>query len=137
MTQPLSLTSTFTHDLIQHLAAADQALSQSYPGDSGRRQPVHTVYVGAHLFRADLAAQWGSQALAALAEHAPRPADLARALDLPEGRAEAIYPRVAEKLRREPVEDLRLDFEDGYGNRPDAEEDGHARAAAAALVEGM
>ena len=39
--------------------------------------------------------------------------------------------RVNEKLRREPVEDFRIDFEDGYGNRPDAEEDGHAVAAAA------
>ncbi len=28
---------------------------------------------------------------------------------------------------REPVEDFRIDFEDGYGIRPDAEEDGHAR----------
>ncbi|HEV7515239.1 MAG TPA: phosphoenolpyruvate kinase [Thermoanaerobaculia bacterium] len=137
MTPTLSLPSTFTHDLIQHLAAADQALSQAYPGDPGRRQPVHTAYVGAHLFRADLADRWGSQALEALAEHAPRPADLALAIGLPEDLAEAIYPRVVEKLRREPVEDLRLDFEDGYGNRPDAEEDGHVRAAAEALVEGM
>ena len=35
-----------------------------------------------------------------------------------------------EKLRREPVEDFRIDFEDGYGNRSDEEEDGHAAAAA-------
>ncbi|MEA2691359.1 MAG: hypothetical protein QOJ16_746 [Acidobacteriota bacterium] len=137
MPPPLSLPATFTHDLAQQLAAADQSLSQIYPGDSGRRQPVHTAYVGAHLFRADLAARWGSQALAALAEHAPEPADLALAIGLPADLAEAIYPRIVEKLRREPIEDLRLDFEDGYGNRPDPEEDDHAQAAAETLVESM
>ena len=40
--------------------------------------------------------------------------------------AYTIYRRVTEKLQREPVEDFRIDFEDGYGNRPDDEEDGHA-----------
>jgi citrate lyase beta subunit len=44
--------------------------------------------------------------------------------------AHTIYRRVQEKLRREPVEDFRIDFEDGYGNRSDDEEDGHAAAAA-------
>jgi citrate lyase beta subunit len=43
---------------------------------------------------------------------------------------------VVEKLRREPVEDFRIDFEDGYGNRSDVEEDGHAEAAARAVAEG-
>jgi len=42
----------------------------------------------------------------------------------------AVYHRVREKLRREPVEDFRIDFEDGYGNRPDIEEDGHAESTA-------
>jgi Malate synthase len=51
--------------------------------------------------------------------------------------AYTIYKRSREKLRREPVEDLRIDFEDGYGNRPDDEEDGHAAAAAAELSAGM
>jgi len=43
--------------------------------------------------------------------------------------AHTIYNRVIEKLKREPVEDFRIDFEDGYGNRPDDEEDGHAASA--------
>ncbi|HMS60995.1 MAG TPA: hypothetical protein PKD63_01865, partial [Solirubrobacteraceae bacterium] len=34
------------------------------------------------------------------------------------------------ELVSEPVEDFRIDFEDGYGNRPSAEEDGHAESAA-------
>ncbi|MGB9070047.1 MAG: hypothetical protein WCC21_15875 [Candidatus Acidiferrales bacterium] len=51
--------------------------------------------------------------------------------------AHTIYRRVREKLRREPVEDFRLDFEDGYGNRPDDEEDAHAVSAAAEISNGM
>jgi len=51
--------------------------------------------------------------------------------------AHTIYRRMREKLRREPVEDLRIDFEDGYGNRPDDEEDGHAVAAAREVSAGM
>jgi citrate lyase beta subunit len=51
--------------------------------------------------------------------------------------AHTIYRRVAEKLQREPVEDFRIDFEDGYGNRPDEEEDGHAASAATEVAEGM
>src|SRR5919204_1733895 len=51
--------------------------------------------------------------------------------------AHTVYTRVVEKLRRETVEDFRIDFEDGYGNRPDAEEDGHAEAAAREVAAGM
>jgi len=51
--------------------------------------------------------------------------------------AHSVYTRVREKLHKEPVEDYRIDFEDGYGSRPDAEEDQHALAAAAELSAGM
>ena len=51
--------------------------------------------------------------------------------------AQTVYARVLEKLRREPVEDFRIDFEDGYGNRPDAEEDQHARLAAEEVARGL
>lgn len=51
--------------------------------------------------------------------------------------AHTVYQRVREKLQREPVEDFRIDFEDGYGNRPDDEEDGHAAAAASEIAAGM
>ncbi|MEA2694996.1 MAG: hypothetical protein QOJ16_4383 [Acidobacteriota bacterium] len=101
------------------------------------RQPVHTVYGGAHLFRADTAGRLGARALVALAEYAPDPEAFELALNLPAGLAGSVYGRMVEKLRREPVEDYRIDFEDGYGYRPDAEEDGHARAAAAEVARGM
>ncbi len=97
---------------------------------SHRRQPIHTVYGGAHLFKADTAARLGATALRVLQEHAPDPATLATVLGLAPEAAARVHTRVTEKLQREPVEDFRLDFEDGYGNRTDAEEDGHAESAA-------
>ena len=46
-----------------------------------------------------------------------------------------IYQRMIEKIRREPVEDFRIDFEDGYGFRSDEEEDAHAVSASDELAE--
>jgi citrate lyase beta subunit len=94
------------------------------------------VYGGAHLFKADTAQKLGTTALRALDEHARDPRTLAGILGIEPPLADRVYPRVREKLEREPVEDFRLDFEDGYGNRPDAEEDGHAESAAAEVAAG-
>jgi len=103
------------------------------------RQPVHTVYGGAHLFKADTARRLGARALAALDEHGAEPEAFAAALGLTVDAvlARTIRERVVDKLRREPVEDFRIDFEDGYGNRPDAEEDGHAASAAGEVSRGL
>ena len=101
---------------------------------SGRR-PIHTAYVGAHLFRARLAAEWGELALKTLAECAPDARALAAALDFAVD--ERVFARLREKLQREPIEDLRIDFEDGFGNRSDLEEDAAARAAGAEVGAGV
>jgi len=143
--------------------------ARRYPGETGRRQPVHVVYGGAHLFRAGISRRLGEVALATLGEFAPDAFAFARAIGLPgagalpksrkqtaaaerlfakspeklrlENRAawmaQTIYSRVLEKLKREPVEDFRIDFEDGYGNRPDAEEDQHAKLAAEEVAKGL
>ena len=121
----------------QRLAAMHRLVAARLPGDSGGRQAVHTVYGGAHLFRADTAVRLGALALKALDEYAPTPADLAAAIDLPPGLTDDVYAHVREKLTREPVEDFRVDFEDGYGNRPDTEEDGHAVSAAEEMARGL
>lgn len=123
------------------LAPVDADLARRYPGDSGTRQPVHTVYVPADAFAADTVRSWGRQALEAFDTHAGTPAELARALGVADGALLAdVHARVRAKLEREPIEDLRIDFEDGYGPRPDAEEDAAAvRAAelvAAAVADG-
>jgi hypothetical protein len=103
---------------------------------SHRRQPIHVVYGGAHLFKADTAARLGATALRVLEEHAPDPDALGAVLGLTPASAARVHALVTEKLQREPVEDFRLDFEDGYGNRPDAEEDGHAESAAVEVAAG-
>ncbi|MGW2377175.1 DUF6986 family protein [Kitasatospora sp. NPDC001683] len=123
------------------LAPVDADLARRYPGDSGTRQPVHTVYVPADAFRAETVREWGRQALEAFDTHAGTPAELARALGVADDELLAdVHARVRAKLEREPIEDLRIDFEDGYGPRPDAEEDAAAvRAAelvAAAVADG-
>jgi citrate lyase beta subunit len=98
------------------------------PVDKHRRQPVHTVYGGAHLFQAGSAGKLGAIALRALEAHGE---------GVPEIFPPGIYDRVIEKLRREPVEDYRIDFEDGFGYRGDAEEDAQALRTAKELVKGM
>lgn len=111
--------------------------AKRYPGESGRRQPVHTVYGGAHLFKSDTAVRLGQLAVRSFEAFAPDAAVFARSLGLPDNLAGTIYSRVGEKLAREAVEDFRIDFEDGYGMRPDVEEDGHAVAAANEVANGM
>ncbi|MBO1268648.1 DUF6986 family protein [Arthrobacter cavernae] len=113
----------------EQLAATDQLLDQGYPGDDGSRQPIHTVYVPADRFTPQLAAEWGAQALAAAEAHGGL-ARLGSLLGQDSELASAVAERVAAKLASEPIEDLRLDFEDGYGDRGDEAEDADAVAAA-------
>ncbi len=128
---------TMTTPLPTWLAAANQEFARTHPGESGRRQPVHTVYGGAQLFKAGSSRRLGELAQRALAEYAPDPATLALAVGIPNALADTVYARVAEKLQREAVEDFRIDFEDGYGIRPDAEEDATAAAAATEAAKGL
>jgi hypothetical protein len=132
-----SLDSRTLAPILKGLARANQAVARAFPGESGARQPVHTVYGGAHLFKADSAKRLGAIALAALHEYAPDAATLARVLQFsPAIDADVVRTRVAAKLGREPIEDFRIDFEDGYGNRPDDEEDAHAASAAGEVATG-
>lgn len=106
------------------------------PFAEAREQPVHVLYGGAHLFKSGVAAKMGELALKSLREHAPDAASFASAVEMDPGLAEKVHPRVVAKLEREPVEDLRVDFEDGYGWRRDEEEDAHALAAANEMARG-
>jgi citrate lyase beta subunit len=122
-------------ELLESLRAANLGFVALHPGDPPRRQPVHVVYGGGHLFRADTASRLGEVSRRALAEYAPDPAALDAALGLG-ALAEPVYTRVVEKLAREPVEDFRIDFEDGYGTRPDADEDRDVANAAREVAKG-
>jgi citrate lyase beta subunit len=109
---------------------------ERYPGDSGARQPVHTVYGGAHLFSAETPKKLGELAVRSLDTYAPDAATFGEALGIAGNLAPKVMERVRDKLGREPVEDFRIDFEDGYGNRSDDEEDGHAVQAAQQVAAG-
>ena len=123
-----SLSPPVTRGPLARLRRANVAFARKYPGDSPERQPVHTVYGGAQLYSAESTRKLGELGLRALRDHAPDAHVLSNALALPRELAARVYARVVAKLEREAVEDFRIDFEDGYGNRPDAEEDGHAHA---------
>jgi uncharacterized protein DUF6986 len=116
-------------DLDERLAATDAQLAARYPGPPAGRHPVHTVYVPADRFDAGAAVRWGEAGAAALAAHGGNDAELADALGMPAGLLGDVRSRVVAKLAHEPVEDLRIDFEDGYGRRGDEEEDAAATAA--------
>jgi len=153
-----------------HLAAlseANRAFTGIYPGDRPTRQPVHTVYGGAQLYKAETTARLGELALASFEAYAPNALELATGVGFlapsaivgldpvtlaeryvadpaelrrvsPQGwLAQTVYQRVKAKLAREAVEDFRIDFEDGFGARPDAEEDETARRAALELARAM
>jgi citrate lyase beta subunit len=113
------------------------AIAKRYPGESSARQPVHTVYGGGHLFKHDTAHKLGVLAKKSLEEHAPNAKAFAKAIALREDLADVVYQRTLAKLDREPVEDFRIDFEDGYGTRPDAEEDHHVELAAKEVARGL
>ncbi|MCC3157363.1 phosphoenolpyruvate kinase [Hymenobacter sp. 15J16-1T3B] len=164
----LSLSESDKHQLLEQLGTANLKFQRTYPGDRPDRQPVHTVYGGANLFKADTCQRMGDIALNSLQTYAPNFAELARVLRLDghehlptlaadvadltarldamseEERkkehawlAYSVYNKVVRKLQTEAVEDFRIDFEDGFGNRPDEEEDATAVQAAKELARGM
>ncbi len=130
------------------------------------RHPVHVLYGGADRYNAATAAKLGEIARAAFSEYARDFAQFAVAVGLPEGAnlpteakqvaklerelsqqntdAESVdaltwrvYHRTRAKLETEPIEDFRIDFEDGYGFRPNDEEDADAERAANELAKAM
>lgn len=116
------------------LAPADAVLRRAYPGDPGTRQPVHTVYVPAGGYDADLVQRWSDRARQALASDGGNPEAFAAATGVAIDLVEQVYQRVVSKLEIEPIEDLRIDFEDGYGHHGDTAEDAVAVAAARYLA---
>lgn len=150
------------------LKIANLQFQQTYPGDKPDRQPVHTVYGGANLFKSDTCKKMGDIALKNLQTYAPNFVVLADTLQLqgfvelpssekkieklvkkldrmsekerkknPAWLPYSVYNKIIKKLKTEAVEDFRIDFEDGFGNRSDEEEDATAVNAANELAKGM
>jgi citrate lyase beta subunit len=121
--------------ILETVSHANVAHDLIFPGEAIERQPVHTVYGGAHLFKTETPAKLGALALETIRNYTPDPSTLARCLGLADDDlSKIVFERTIAKLQAEPVEDFRIDFEDGYGNRPDSEENGHAISAAQALA---
>jgi citrate lyase beta subunit len=155
-------------DIKNHLSIANTNFNTEHPGNSPKRQPVHTVYGGAHIFKERTAQKMGVGALNHIKTYTPNFVKFAKILklkghdQLPNSQedisdledyfssssserkekhiayfANTVYQRILEKLSNEPVEDFRIDFEDGYGNRPYDEEDSHAVSVAEEVAKGM
>lgn len=164
----LSIDDKDKQGLLDTLKVANLQFQKTYPGDRADRQPVHTVYGGANLFKSDTCKKMGTVALKSLQTYAPNFGVLADVLQLqgfielpssdkkieklskklekmsekkrredPAWLAWSVYNKIIQKLKKEAVEDFRIDFEDGFGNRPDDEEDATAVAAAKELAAGM
>lgn len=164
----LSIQNEAKQQLLDNLGKANVKFQHTYPGDKPDRQPVHTVYGGANLFKSDTCKKMGDIALSNLKTYAPNFATLAKVLHLDghehlpdtikdienltlklekmsdeERKSEhawlsySVYNKIISKLQNEAVEDFRIDFEDGFGNRPNDEEDATAVKAAEELALGM
>lgn len=124
----------------QSLEAANDEYVRRHPGERPERQPVQSFIEGAQHFRADTISSIQRRALDALEAFAPDGDAIARAMMF-SGRerafADDVHRRVRRKLETEPLEDYRIDFEDGFGTHPDAVEDAEALRCADATAAAM
>lgn len=136
---PSSIDPNVVARVLDRLAPANEAFRARYPGEPATRQPIHTVYGGAQLYTAETPQKLGELGRRVFDEYAPDPQSLGDALGLPadEKLRAAVHARTGERLDAMPVEDFRIDFEDGFGIRPDPEEDHHAERAAREVARAM
>lgn len=154
--------------IMADLSQANSKFQKLYPGDRPDRQPVHTMYGGADLFRHNIAEKMGESSLNAFTTYAKNFVEFAKAIELdgheklPESDEDIdtltkkfikgekpnrknsgawlaynTYNKVIQKLKSEALEDFRIDFEDGFGNRSWEEEDATAVQAAAECAMGV
>jgi len=124
--------------LFNRLKEANTAFQKIYPGDRSERQPVHTLYGGANLFRHDSAKALGERALEVFLTYAPDHKVFGQVFGFEDvDFSKKIYVKVIAKLKNEAIEDFRIDFEDGYGNRSNEEEDETAVTAAKEVARGI
>lgn len=125
--------------LFGSLSKANTAFNEIYPGDRSDRQPVHTLYGGANLFKSDAPILLGKRALEIFEMYAPNHEVFGNVFGLKNENnfSKKIYDKVVTKLKSEAIEDFRIDFEDGYGNRSNEEEDATAESVAKEVAKGM
>ena len=121
--------------LLAGVDAAEDRYRTGWPGAPETRQPVQVLYVPADRITAELPTTLGAEAGRLLDAHAPDARTFARAIGIEVGPlAEDVRQRVAVKLATEPIEDLRVDLEDGYLGRSEDQEALDAVAAARAVA---
>jgi hypothetical protein len=121
--------------LLAGVAAADDTHHRAWPGPPHTRQPVQVLYVPADRVGPDTAHEHGAEALRLLHAHAADVGHFADATGILDVfLADEVRARVVTRLATGPVDDLRVDFEDGYLGRGDAEEARDAVAAARAVA---
>lgn len=130
-----SLTPQQLSQMLAPLAVANSNFARRYPLLPLNRQPVHTVYGGANLFKSTTVSKLAAIARESFAGYAETPEVLESVFGLNPSMAARIHALVSERLTNEAVEDYRIDFEDGYGHRDDDEEDRHAAASALEMAE--
>ena len=77
-----SIPSDEKENILNELGLANKSFQKIYPGDRPDRQPVHTVYGGADLFKADSAEKMGKAALNTLLNNASNFVEFAKAIEL-------------------------------------------------------
>lgn len=135
----ISISSEQKKQLFDKLSVANSSFQKIYPGDRIERQPVHTLYGGANLFKYDAAKTLGERALEIFNAYAPDSNSFGKIFGIEEKNdlSKRVYHKVIAKLSKEAIEDFRIDFEDGYGNRSNEEEDATAQQAALEVAKGM
>ena len=146
-----TIPATIKDQFFSQLREANLAFQKLYPGDRTERQPVHTVYGGANLFKYNSAKILSERAIETFQLYAPDFITFGRIFGLngmkklnttdtyeriknayealpqeekkrqPAWLSYEVYQKVFKKLQTEAIEDFRIDFEDGYGNRPNEE----------------
>ncbi len=120
---------------LRELRTANDEFAKSYP----QRPPettVHTLYVPQDRFTPDLNEKMGRLARKAVESWGGSARKFAGVFGIPDALADPVYERMLAQLER-PVRRANIDEEDGYGHRPDEEEDRHAAQAGAAAGEGV
>ncbi|MQY30772.1 DUF6986 family protein [Nocardia aurantia] len=108
-----ALSPQFLDTVAGRVRAVDTELARNYPGDRPG-QPIHTAYVCAADASKELPHEWSAAAMELTDDHIDLLAELADT---------DVLARVRDVLQHRPIQDLRLDFEDGYGTRGDTAED--------------
>ena len=99
-------------DVLEGLKNSNKAFQIQYPGDRPDRQPVHTVYGGAQLFKSETVSKMGRTAESHFWAYAPDSTTLAKALKLSGSveYCEKIYQKILDKLEIEAVADFKITF---------------------------